>query len=654
MTFINRENWHDNVFFGIHYDLHAGASDTELGRELTHEHLRERLWMVKPDWIQCDCKGHPGYTSWPTEIGSTSPGVQVDALRIHRDVTRELGIKLGMHYSGVWDSRAIELHPEWAKVGPAGERDKNTTCRMSGYTDELMIPQMLEIIEKYDVDGFWVDGDNWAAQPCWCDLCKAEFTRRTGRTEIPVTKEDSNWEAWLQFHRDLFVEYVDHYAQAVHTKKPSCLVCSNWMYTVRQPDPIRASIDYISGDYDYVWGANRAAIEARAIDSRNITWDLMAWGFTKTGDMGADPPWNMKSVVHLNQEVVEVIALGGAIMIYNTPQRTGWLTGWQQEIIAEVANFCRERKETCFKSKTIPQAAILHLADHFYSHNDPLFNYGQANQPVEGALHALLETHHSTDILPDPVVLDRMDDYKLLVVPEQTRLTKALIDRLEAFAQNGGHVLLSGSHLVKEVPDFVGVESVSEDISRIWLPTGKTSVPVSGTWQAVRPVKGTESLVCALSNREPEKNRTDKTIVTRRPVGRGSILAVHGPIFQEYFIGHYPRLRTFLSDLFDSLNISWLARVTASPRLEMILRKKEGKTLVNLINRGAAEMLYPRRVIAEEISPVMDVTVTIQSPEKPKSVSVVPGNTKMEWSYAEGVITAQLPRIDIHCVLVIE
>jgi len=95
-----RANWHDDAFFGIHYDLHARATDTELGRELTPEHLRERLLRVKPDWIQCDCKGHPGYTSWPTSVGSISPGVVNDALRIHRDVTSELGIKLGMHYSG--------------------------------------------------------------------------------------------------------------------------------------------------------------------------------------------------------------------------------------------------------------------------------------------------------------------------------------------------------------------------------------------------------------------------------------------------------------------------------------------------------------------------------------------------------------------------
>lgn len=71
---------------------------------------------------------------------------------------------------------------------------------------------------------------------------------------------------------------------------PDCLVCSNWMYTARQPKAISAPVDYLSGDYDWAWGASRAAIEGRVMDARGLSWDLMAWSFTKTGPMDADPP----------------------------------------------------------------------------------------------------------------------------------------------------------------------------------------------------------------------------------------------------------------------------------------------------------------------------------------------------------------------------
>lgn len=668
--------WHDAVFFGIHYDLHANANDTNLGAEITHEHLREMLLRVQPDWIQVDCKGHAGYTSWPTEVGSTSPGVVKDGLRIHRDVATALGIKLGMHYSGVWDSRAIELHPEWARLNEQGEADSAMTCRMSRYDDELMIPQMLELIDKYDVDGFWVDGENWASKPCWCERCQAEFTRRTEISTIPMHRNDPAWEQWLAFHHDLFEEHVAHYAHAVHARKADCMICSNWMYTVRQPDPVRVPVDYLSGDYTWAWGAERAAIEGRLLDSRSrqISWDLMAWGFTKTGPMRVDPPWTMKTALHLCQEVAEVVALGGAIMIYGKPQRSGWLTGWHQDLLGEVAEFCRARQPFCFRSETVPQAAVFHGSSHLYAwhaeHYDstnnpfgsPLFNYGEAIQPVEGALHALLETHRSTDMLTEESALARMADYKLVVVPEQMRLDEQVVRALEDYAQAGGHVLISGAHLSRNFADLVGADadgaliekSPSDSWGTVQLAVGERTIGVSGPWQAVRPREGTEAWGYRLLEQEPQKDAIHQVVVTRRAVGQGSIVAVHGPIFRDYQRGHYPPLRRFVKDLVDRMEIQWAMSVEAPARLEVILRRKDGRLMVNLLNRGAGEMLSPNRVIVEELPPIIDVTLSLLSAQKPASIRLEPGGAPLDWTYKNGIVLITVPCVAIHDIVVVE
>ena len=650
-----RPNWHEDAYFGIHYDLHANAQDTELGKELTPEHLRERLSRVRPDWVQTDCKGHPGYTSWLTKVGSTSPGVVKDALRIHRDVTKELGIKLGVHYSGVWDTRAVELHPDWAKIDAKGRRDKNMTCRLSGYDDQLMIPQMLEIIANYDVDGFWVDGENWASTPCWCDRCKAEFPRRTGIREIPTEKGQPHWEEWLAFHRNLFVEHVTKYTNAIHARKPSCMVTSNWMYTFRQPDLVQAPVDHLSGDFTPSWGSDTAALEGRVIDSRNMTWDLMAWGFTQTGGGMENPPWIFKPGLHLKQEVSEVVALGGAVMVYENPQRSGWLTGWHNETIAEVAEYCRARQGVCFKSKTVPQVVVLYLTDHYYANNEPLFNPGEAQPPVQGALQALLETQHSTDVLTEDGALERMNEYKLVVVPEQTRLSVRMVEALESFARAGGYVLMSGEHLARDYPALVGGSPRGEMLSgSVYLPVADRAVPVAGQWQPVSPAPGTQVLTYRLTQQEPKKDVTDQAVVTKRPLGTGAILAVHGPIFRNYGLGHYLTLRRYLSDLVGGLGISWAATVEAPARLEMILRQKEGKLLVNLINRGSGETLSPNRVLVEELPPIENVVVRIARAQRPQSVSVVPADLKIDWSYQDGLVKVNVPRVEIHRVVVVE
>lgn len=274
-------NWHDDAFFGIHYDLHAAGDDTELYAEFSEEHLEARLREVRPDWVQCDGKGHPGYASWPTTIGSASPGIVKDGLRIYRNVTNRLGIKLGVHYSGVIDQLVVKQHLDWACQDADGKSDERSVCLLSDYSEQLMIPQLLEILDKYDVAGFWVDGDNWGAKPCWCHRCRQEFRRETGNEKIPVAKDDDLWYQWLSFHRNNFLNYVRKYTDAVHKRKKNCLVCSNWLYTMRQPDDISLPVDYLSGDFSPNWGGNRAALEGRLLDSRRMPWDLMAWGYTK-------------------------------------------------------------------------------------------------------------------------------------------------------------------------------------------------------------------------------------------------------------------------------------------------------------------------------------------------------------------------------------
>ncbi len=649
------ENWRQSAFFGIHYDLHAGAGDTALGSELTPEHLRERLERIRPDWIQCDCKGHPGYASWPTDVGSTSPGVVRDSLRIHRDVAAALGIPLGVHYSGVLDRRAIELHPDWAVVNPDGTRRDDAACRLSPYADQLMIPQLLEVIDKYDVDGFWVDGENWACSPCWCPRCRAEFRARTGIENAPESPEQPHWSQWLAFHRDLFCEYVARYTRAVHARKPGCLVCSNWMYTIRQPEPITAPVDYLSGDYTPNWGAARAALEGRMLDARGMSWDLMAWGFTRNYQVPGSP-WAMKPAVHLKQEVAEVLALGGAVMIYAKPHRSGWLTGWEHEIIAETAEFCRARKTACFGSKSRSQAAVLHHPPHYYAHNQPLFNYGRAVEPLEGALNLLLESHRSADILTTEMLPERLSTLRLLVIPEQTGLGPETTAMLQPWIESGGTALLSGAHLARELPEFVGCRPDGPPLDVPWdLPVGSEAAAVSGPWQPVQPEPEVEVWTRSVHNLEPARPEPGggRPAVTCRRLGKGRILAVHGPVFQNYFALHFPRIRRMVAQWIERLNLEWNVEMTGPAWAEMIVREKDGNLMIHLINRGSGETLAPNRTIIEELPPLTGIELDVRLPAPPRRVQLLPGPEDLPAHWARGILHIRVPMVPIHRIVAV-
>ena len=150
-------------FFGLHMDFHANPNNETIGQTLTEDAIRNICRTLKPDFIQIDCKGHPGITSYPSELGNAAPSFSFDPLELWRRVTKEEDVALYMHYSGVYDAAYCRLHPEECPVDIKGAPIRDFVRPNGKYADDLLIPQLLELAEKYEVDGAWIDGDCWAA-----------------------------------------------------------------------------------------------------------------------------------------------------------------------------------------------------------------------------------------------------------------------------------------------------------------------------------------------------------------------------------------------------------------------------------------------------------------------------------------------------------
>ena len=152
-------------FLGIHFDFHAGEDCREVGKNTTPAMIDRIVDLVHPDYLQIDCKGHPGVSSYPTKVGHPVPGFVGDPLRVWREVTARRGVALYMHYSGVWDSHAVKQHPDWAAVMANGTPSPKATSFFGPYAEKLLIPQLRELAGDYGVDGVWTDGECWASVP---------------------------------------------------------------------------------------------------------------------------------------------------------------------------------------------------------------------------------------------------------------------------------------------------------------------------------------------------------------------------------------------------------------------------------------------------------------------------------------------------------
>ncbi len=90
-------------FFGLHFDFHANAETKDIGKNLDEAVLERIITEVQPDFVQCDTKGHPGYASYESNIGNSSPHLCKSLLHVWRKVTAKHGVLLFSHYSGIWD-----------------------------------------------------------------------------------------------------------------------------------------------------------------------------------------------------------------------------------------------------------------------------------------------------------------------------------------------------------------------------------------------------------------------------------------------------------------------------------------------------------------------------------------------------------------------
>lgn len=638
-----------DAFFGLHFDLHPQKSDAFLGADISEENIADLLNRVRPDYVQYDCKGHAGYAGYPTKVGWPSPGIISDSLATWRKLTKERGIGLFIHYSGVWDSKAIEMHPGWARLDAQGKRDANATSVFSRYADDLLIPQLQEVTSAYELDGVWVDGECWATRLDYSPAALEAWRKQTGYTKAPKAGKEPHWLEWKMFHRQAFENYLCRWVDALHAFNPRLQITSNWMYTTFAPKPATCQLDFLSGDYSPSLSVDRARVEARYLASTGLPWDLMAWGF----DKGRDQGWTLKTPLHLEQEASVVLMQGGGFQVYNQPTRSGYLIPSIVGQLGEVAYFCRERQSVSHKSRSIPQVALLLSETSLWERMDSLFSPGSGEfDELEGALQALLELHYSVDILAEHQLLTRLDEFPLVVVPDAPKLDPALQEAVMKYVERGGSLFLLGEKCARLFKPMLGVTLISEPAEiAAELGTPKGPVTINGAWQKVE-LEGAN----AAGFRYPTRDfrREAEVAATIANFGKGKVGAVYGPLALAFFRSHHPALRHFINELTTELFPDPLVVVEGPPVLDIALRRTEDNRLaLHLLNRS--NFPAPDRYnFIDFIPAVGPVEVSLEFDAKPRSVLWIPGDIPLKWTWESPWLDVTIPSVHVHGVLVVE
>jgi hypothetical protein len=634
-------------FLGIHFDFHAGDDCTEIGKNTTRAMVENIINQVQPDYLQIDCKGHRGLSSYPTQAGNPAPGFVGNPLRLWRQVTDERGVALYMHYSGVWDSEAIRQHPDWAVVNANGKPDVNATSFFGPYADRLLIPQLRELAGDYGVDGAWVDGECWASQPDFGDAALKAFRTATGFQDVPRKPGDPHWFEFLQFNREAFRGYLRHYIAEVKKTNPGMQLCSNWAFTDHMPEAVCAPVDFISGDYSPQDSVNSARFSARYLARQGKPWDLMAWSFTTVP--GRDGS-NQKTVVQLQREAAVVLALGGGFQAYFGQKRDGSIREELMPIMAEVAKFCRARQSVCHHAEQVPQVALLYSTAAHYRESNGLFPRDLSR--IRGVLQALLESQQSVEVLSEHHLTGRLADYPLIVVPEIAYLEPAFKRELIDYVEKGGNLLLVGPQTANLFQAQLGVVfDGALNNAGAYLAHEGALARIKGRSQPV--TLGVDARPFGRLHATNDTNSDAQPAASLVKLGKGNIAAAYFEFSQGYLGDRSDTSRRFLNDLARQLFSRPLVEVSGSHDVDVTVNRLNGRLAINLVNTAGPH--------ADEKSPILDaipavgpLKIAIRGQGKPSKVMLEPGGQSLPFEYREGETHLTLPKLEIHSILVLQ
>ena len=624
-----------NCFFGVHFDFHANPDDDAIGKTVTAGMIDSLLDGVKPDFVQVDCKGHPGIASYPTKIGTPAKGFVKDALQLWRDETRKKSVGLYIHYSDLLDKAAVKRHPGWATVNANKHASEDQVSIFSHYEDSLLIPQLKEVIKKYKIDGVWLDGGTWAMQPDYSSGANKAFTAKTGVATLPTEKSNAAYAAFLQFERNAFADYVSRYATALHQYDKGIQICSNWLYSAMAPIPVPANIDFLSADMPFNQGdLHKVAFDARCYASQarryNKAWDLMSWGFDDKG---------IRPINILCQEAAEVIAAGGVWQCYFPQNHDASINQKYVVALKEMAPFVRARQRYCQYAVPVKQVAVLFSGTSEFDKNNGLFQ-NDNNMPVRNAVRALLDNQLPTDVIMEHQITTEMPAYPLLVIPE-LGTAKTFEPKLLQYVFNGGTVLLLGTNNIDQLAKYAGVIITNKSGVNKFV-TLQTDL---ANYQFQVPDYILQKGSAEIENLPAIKKQTDVPIATVKTYGKGRIAT--------FLINQKSVLNDSMNEVYKKtvaavakkLLKNPIVEVSGSDSIHIAVNLLQKKTIVNLINTSKA---------ANGSEPGSGSFIVKLRIPKPVRLMLQPENKSLPFTYTNGVCEVQLSNIHIHEIIVAE
>jgi type 1 glutamine amidotransferase len=337
--------------------------------------------------------------------------------------------KLGMNAIARVDPHAAhqdvyDAHPDWIAVDAEGRPRRHwampslwVTCALGPYNFEFMTSVIREITTLYKVDGIF--GNRWSGSGmCYCEHCRRNFKAFSG-LELPRGEADVQYAAW---QRKRLLELYWLWDGEIKKRNPEAAFFPNGFDQIREDAavPILVADRQARSGNTPAWQNGKFAKEARSSFGMKPIVGMFG--------VGLEAPYRWKDSVQNPNEIrmwaVDGIAQGfrpWVIKFNGKPLDRRWF-------------------------KPVGELFVWHWRNEKYLRNErPLARVGivsgaaAAADHESGFYHALVEARIPFEMVAAGAFDQaRIEQFKVLALPNITNLSDAQCAQLKVFVEKGG------------------------------------------------------------------------------------------------------------------------------------------------------------------------------------------------------------------------
>lgn len=650
----------------VHLDFHTSEAITGIGSDFSKEQFQKALKIGHVDSITVFAKCHHGWAYHPSKANEMHPGLSFDLLGAMIEAAHEINVKTPVYISAGLDEKMARRHPEWLMR----DRDDKTNwaanfmqagyhqfCMNTPYLDYL-IKQVEEVVTNYDADGAFLD--IVGVRTCYCQYC-IETLRKEG-------KDPRNEKAVKELGERTYANYTKRVNECIHRIKPGLRIFHNGghIHRGRRDQAFMNTHLELESLPTGGWGYDHFPLSARYAQTLGAEFLGMTGKFHTTwGEFGG-----FKHPNALRYEAALSIANGARCSIGDQLHPKGMMDEATYSLIGAAYSEVEEKEPWCIDASNIADIALLSVeAVGAGGKEEGDDNIGSSDV---GAVRMLLEGKYLFNVIDAEEDFKR---YKVIILPDRIRISKALKEKLEKYIQQGGRILATGESGLNEEGNafaldfgvkYIGINPYKPDYFKPLFPLknlGDTSFVFYSQGQKVELNGGKE-----LGYREdPYFNRDIFTFCSHQHTpnsfnygGPGMVESQNGiyigwNIFEDYATkGSLILKEAFMFALDCLLPHKTLITNLEAQGVVTLTEQEDKKRFVNHLLYASPVKRGNGVEVIEDILPVYDVEVSIRIPLKAKKVYLAPQMQEIVFKQEADLVSYIVPKLECHQMVIIE